>query len=167
MTKLVSRFLPHPILTISLLIVWLLLNNTIAAGHIVLGSILAIIIPLFASKFWPERVCVGNYLVFMKFTIVVLFDIIIANITVARLILGSNSNLKPRLFRLPLDIEHPLGISVLASTISLTPGTVSCDVSEDRSYLVIHALNLEDREEEIARIKARYEKPLMEVFKRC
>ncbi|MGM0623385.1 MAG: Na+/H+ antiporter subunit E, partial [Campylobacterota bacterium] len=98
---------------------------------------------------------------------VFLFDIIIANLTVAKQILSPNDQLNPQTFKLPLDIEHPLGISFLASTISLTPGTVSCDLSEDRSYLVIHALSLEDEAKEIETIKNRYEKPLMEVFKRC
>jgi multicomponent K+:H+ antiporter subunit E len=162
-----SRVFPHPILSAILLVVWLLLNNTIAPGHIVLGAILAIIIPMLTSSFWPERVCFRRAMIFMKFSMIVAYDIVIANITVAKLILGPNDKLKPRLFRLPLDIEHPLGISVLASTISLTPGTVSCDLSSDRSYLIIHALCLEDKQAGIDEIKQRYEKPLMEVFTKC
>lgn len=162
-----NKVLPHPILSIVLLLTWLLLNNTIAAGHILLGSILAILIPWFTSGFWPERVCLQNPVTFFKFCFVVLYDIIIANLTVAKLILSSNERLTPTLFKLPLDIEHPLGISILASTISLTPGTVSCDLSEDKSYLIIHGLSVDDKEEEIKTIKQRYEKPLMEVFKKC
>ena len=162
-----KKFLPHPILSVALLFTWLLLNNTIAAGHIVLGSILAILIPWFSQNFWQEKVCVQNPLVFVKFFAVFLFDVIVANLNVAKQILSPNDRLNPQIFHLPLDIEHPLGISFLASTISLTPGTVSCDLSEDRSYLVIHALSLEDAALEIETIKNRYEKPLMEVFKRC
>lgn len=167
MKRLISRLLPHPILSITLFLVWLLLNNTVASGHIVLGAILAFLIPIFTSSFWPERVCVRKPFVFLKFLIVVFYDILVANITVAILVLGPNSRLKPRLFRLPLEIEHPLGISVLASTISLTPGTVSCDLSSDKSYLIIHALYLEDKDGGIEEIKSRYEKPLMEVFTKC
>jgi multicomponent K+:H+ antiporter subunit E len=162
--KSTSKLIPHPILSLVLLIVWLLLNNTIAPGHIVLGSILAILVPWFTSSFWAERVYIHNYGVLFKFMIVVAYDIIIANIAVAKLILGSNKNLKPDFFTLPLDITHPLGISVLASTISLTPGTVSCDLSEDKSYLIVHALHLENKQEEIEQIKQRYETPLMEIF---
>jgi multicomponent K+:H+ antiporter subunit E len=103
----------------------------------------------------------------LRFAIVVIFDIIKANVTVAKLILSPNSMLKPNFLYIPLDITHPLGISVLASTISLTPGTVSTDLSKDRKTLVVHALHVEDVQEEIDTIKSRYERPLMEVFKPC
>jgi len=162
-----NKFLPHPILSIVLLVVWLLLNNTITVGHIVLGALLGIAIPWFTSSFWQNKVCASSPKSVLKFTIIVIYDIIIANITVARLILGPNEKLRPTFFDLPLDIEHPLGISILASTISLTPGTVSCDLSADKKSLHIHALDLEDEAKTIQEIKQRYEKPLMEVFKPC
>lgn len=160
-------WLPHPILSALLVITWLLLNNTVAMGHVVLGSILAVLIPWFTSSFWPERICVQKPMVFFKFAAVVTYDIIVANITVAKLILSPNDSLKPDFLEIPLDITHPVGISVLASTISLTPGTVSSDLSEDKSTLLVHALHVVNKEEEIALIKSRYEKPLMEVFRPC
>jgi multicomponent K+:H+ antiporter subunit E len=162
-----NKIIPHPILSIALLISWLLLNNTIAAGHIVLGAILSILIPWFTASFWQEKVCASNPIIFLKFVLVVLYDIIVANITVAKQVLSPNEKLKPTFFKLPIKIERPLGISVLASTISLTPGTVSCDLSEDRSYLLIHGLSVENVEKEIELIQQRYEKPLLEVFKEC
>ena len=167
MSRLLHKIVPHPILSIVLLISWLLLNNTISAGHILLGAILALLIPWFTSSFWPERVCVKKPLVLFKFIIIVLYDIVVANIIVAIQVLGANSRLKPTFFELPLDITNPLGVSALASTISLTPGTVSCDLSEDKSYLIIHGLSVDSIEDEISSIKTRYEKPLMEVFKSC
>lgn len=162
-----STWLPHPFLSVFLVIAWLLLNNTVAMGHVVLGGILAILIPWFTARFWPEKICFGNPAVFLRFALVVAYDILIANITVAKLILSPNELLKSDFMEIPLDIEHPLGISVLASTISLTPGTVSSDLSQDKKTLLVHALHVENKEEEIARIKERYEKPLMEVFKPC
>lgn len=162
-----NKFLPHPTLSVVLLIVWLLLNNTIAAGHILLGSFLALAIPWLTAGFWQNKVCAGSPKSVLKFTIIVIYDIIIANITVAKLILGPNEKLRPAFFDLPIDIEHPLGISILASTISLTPGTVSCDLSADKKSLRIHALDLEDEAQTIQEIKHRYEKPLLEVFKPC
>lgn len=162
-----NSFLPHPILSVILVIIWLLLNNTVAAGHIVLGIVLAILIPWFTSSFWQQRVCVGSPLTFFKFSLIVIYDIVVANLTVAKQVIGSNDNLNPKFFNLPLDIKHPLGISTLASTISLTPGTVSCDLSEDKTYLIIHGLVVDDVEATIQEIKQRYEAPLMEVFKPC
>lgn len=165
--KKIKKILPHPVLSIALVFIWLLLNNTFSAGHCVLGIILAVLIPWFTSDFWPEEVCVKQPLTFLKFSGIVAYDILMANIAVSRLILGPNKNLKPAFFNLPLDIEHPLGISLLASTISLTPGTVSCDLSEDKTYLIVHGLSINNADQIIDEIKTRYEKPLMEVFKPC
>jgi len=162
-----SKLLPHPILSLVLLFLWLLLNNTIATGHIILGILLGIVIPWFTSSFWENKNCASSPKSVLKFIIIVIYDIIIANITVAKLILGPSEKLRPAFFDLPLDIEHPLGISILASTISLTPGTVSCDLSENKKSLHIHALDLEDEEKTIQEIKQRYEKLLLEVFKPC
>jgi multicomponent K+:H+ antiporter subunit E len=167
MKKILERWVPHPVLSVLLLITWLLLNNTIAMGHVVLGSILAILVPWFTSSFWPEKICLGSLKVMIKFFFVVMYDIVVANIAVARLILGPNSSLNPGFLEVHLDIVHPLGISVLASTISLTPGTVSSDLSPDRKILIVHALHIIDEKTEIQEIKNRYEKPLMEIFKTC
>lgn len=158
---------PHPILSIILLLTWLMLNNTISAGHIVLGSILSILIPLLTQRFWPERVCLGKWSTILKFSLLVGYDIIVSNIIVAKLILGKNSALKPAFIEVPVEIQHPLGISLLASTISLTPGTVSVDLNKDKTILIVHALHIEDVQDEIETIKNRYEKPLREIFKVC
>jgi len=165
--KTLKKIFPHPILTLVLWGVWLLLNNTIGAGHIVLGLILAIFIPWLTSGFWPEKVRIQSPLTLVKFLGVVLWDILVANMAVAKLILGRNKNLNPGFFYIDLDIETPLGISLLANTISLTPGTVSCDLTEDRKRLLVHALHIEDIPATIKEIKERYEAPLKKVFTAC
>lgn len=161
------KLLPHPILTLILWMIWLLLNNTIAPGHIVLGLILAILIPWLTSDFWPERIVIKHPVTLFKFIGVVLWDILIANIKVASLILGNSKNLKPAFFTIDLDIETPMAISLLANTISLTPGTVSCDYLKENHQLLVHALDVDDIEAEIAQIKQRYEQPLKKVFTPC
>jgi len=162
-----NKVLPHPILSLILWLIWLLLNNTVAAGHMVLGLVLAILIPLLSSAFWPEKVFIKAPLTLLKFLIVVLWDIVIANMVVAKLILGRNNNLKPAFFYIDLDVQTPLGISLLANTISLTPGTVSCDLSMDRRRLLVHALHVEDIADTIKHIKQRYETPIKKVFTSC
>lgn len=161
------KLLPHPVLSLFLWVIWLLLNNTFSPGHMVMGLILAIAIPLLTSGFWPEKVCLSKPLTQLRFLGVVLWDILVANIAVAKLILGSQKKLKPGFITIDLDIQHPLGISFLANTISLTPGTVSCDLSEDRRQLLVHGLHIEDPGLAITEIKQRYEKPLMEIFESC
>jgi multicomponent K+:H+ antiporter subunit E len=160
-------WIPHPILSILLLVCWLLLNNTVSNGHIVLGSLLAIVIPLFSSSFWPEDIHVKNPKKIIHFFFIVAYDIVVANIKVAIRILGPNSSLKPSFIKIPLDARNNLTISLLASTISLTPGTVSTDISLDKKILLVHALHVDDMDGEIESIKSRYEKPLMEIFESC
>lgn len=162
-----KRWLPHPLLSLLLLLVWLLLNNTVAMGHVVLGAGLAVVIPFLTIGFWPEQVRVRRPWVLLKFTVVVLWDIVVANLHVAVLILGSTRKLQPAFMVLELDIRSPLGVSLLANTISLTPGTVSCEVSADRRQLLVHALHVTDVAASIREMKQRYEQPLMEVLGEC
>lgn len=162
-----KRWLPHPLLSVFLLLIWLLLNNTLAMGHVVLGAGLAVLIPFLTVGFWPERVCVRRPWILLKFVAVVLWDIVVANLNVAVLILGSTRKLQPAFMLLELDIRSPLGVSLLANTISLTPGTVSCEVSADRRQLLVHALHVTDVEASIRDMKQRYEQPLIEVLREC
>lgn len=167
MLKMLKKILPHPILTVILLIVWLFLNNTIDIGHVVLGLILAIFIPWLTSAYWPEESCIKKPLILLKFLRVVLWHILEANFVVAKLVLGKNKNLNPGFITVELDVKSPLGISVLANVISLAPGTVSCDLSQDRQSLIVHALHIEDAQQIIDEIKQQYEKPIIEVFTEC
>jgi len=161
------KLFPHPVLSVILWIFWLLLNNTVAAGHLVLGLILAILIPFLTSSYWPEKVRISSPAKLLKFLVVVIWDIVISNLVVAKLILSGNDRLRPAFLPIVLDIQTSLGISILANTISLTPGTVSCDLSEDRQYLLVHSLHVEDVEHTIKQIKERYEAPLKEIFTSC
>ncbi len=159
-----SRLLPHPLLSVVLLAVWLLLVNSVEPGHIVLGAVLGLLIPQLTHLFWPDRPRIHRPLVLTRFVLVLLGDIVIANISVARLILGPAARLRPAFITLPLDLRDDFTITLLASTISLTPGTVSADISHDRKTLLIHSLDVADADEMIRHIKQRYEAPLRESF---
>ncbi|MDO8933789.1 MAG: Na+/H+ antiporter subunit E [Rhodocyclaceae bacterium] len=159
-----KRLLPHPLLTPILAVVWLLLNNSAAPGQIVLGLLLGWAIPVFTLPFWPEQVRIRHRRTLLRFAGVVLFDILVANLKVAWLILGQPRSLRPAFVVVPLDVRDDLAISVLANTICLTPGTVSAHLSEDRHSLLVHALDVDDQDELVATIKARYEAPLKEIL---
>jgi multicomponent K+:H+ antiporter subunit E len=158
------RWLPRPLLSAALLVVWLLLNSTLAPAHLLLGALLAWLTPLLAAPFGPAPVRLRRPLLAVRLLAQVLRDIVLANLEVAWRILGPEDALTPRFVWVPLDIEHPWGIATLAGIITLTPGTVSSDLSADRRYLLVHALNEGDPDNLVADIKARYERPLMEVF---
>jgi multicomponent K+:H+ antiporter subunit E len=161
------RLLPHPLLSTSLVVIWLLLVNQLSFGHLLLGILLGIAVPLYTARFWPDHVHVRNPMVLLRFILVVLYDILIANVAVARLILGRQERLEPAFLVMPLQLKTDVAISVLANTISLTPGTVSTYLSADRRCLVIHSLHTTDPEDVLETIRQRYETPLKEILETC
>jgi multicomponent K+:H+ antiporter subunit E len=100
----------------------------------------------------------------IRYILVLMWDIVVANLAVAKLILGPTKALQPGFIAYPLNLTGDLPITLLASTISLTPGTLSAEVSKDREWLYIHALDLPDEQALIDEIKQRYETPLKEIF---
>lgn len=159
------RLLPHPGLSVLLVIVWLLMANSLTWGGLLLGTVLGVVLPIATAPFWPQRPALRFGAPALAYVGVVLWDIVIANFQVAALILFRRSrDLRPRWLVIPIGLDTPEAITVLAGTISLTPGTVSADVSADGRYLLVHALDVADEAAEIARIKTRYEARLARVF---
>ncbi len=161
------HWLPHPLLTPILAVLWLLLTNSIEIGQLVLGLVLGWAIPILTIRFWPETIRIHKPLLVLRYAGILLIDIVLANFTVARLILGHPAKLKPAFVFLPLDLTTDLAISILANSITLTPGTLSAELSLDRRHLLIHALHETDTDALITTIKQRYEAPLKEIFEKC
>lgn len=161
------RLLPHPLLTLVLTLVWLLLVNSAAPGSILVGLGLGWAIPQFTRHFWPTPVRIYRPLTLARFVGTVLGDIVIANLTVARLILERPGKLQPAFIMVPLTLRSELALSLLANTISLTPGTVSARLAPDRRHLLVHALDTTDTDQLAATLKHRYETPLREIFESC
>ena len=164
MTLLRQRFLRHPILSVVLLVVWLLAWNSIAPGVVILGAGLAVVLPLVTGPLWPETPPVVRLAPIPRLVAIVLWDIVVANVRVAVLVLGPTSRLHPRFLEVPLDVISPFSITALASIITLTPGTLSANLSGDRRTLLVHALSEQDAEGAVATIKSRYERPLLEIY---
>jgi len=159
------RLFPHPLLSAWIVVVWMLLNNDLAFGHLILGLALGIFIPLGTSAYWPGRPHVRAPLMMIEFAVVVLWDIVVSNVQVAYLILFRRSaSLQSRFITIPLDLKTPEAITVLAGTITMTPGTVSADVSADGRSLLVHCLDTNGPEDTIAQIKERYERRLKRIF---
>lgn len=159
-----KNLLPHPIMSLLLLILWLALVNHFSLGQVLLGLLLGILIPRMTRHFWPETPQVKKPLLLMRFLLTLFWDIISANFSVARRILRSPQRLNPAFIRYPLSLTDDFAITLLASAISLTPGTVTADLSSNRQYLLIHALDASDQAQLVASIHQRYEVPLKEIF---
>jgi multicomponent K+:H+ antiporter subunit E len=160
----VKRLLPAPLLSAVLWVAWLLLHDTLAPGQVLLGGALAWALPLALAPWRDPSPRIGRPFAIARLALVVLRDIVVCNVEVARQVLGPESAIHPGFVRLPLALTDAHAITVLATIITMTPGTLSCAVAADRSYLLIHALHLTDEAALVADIKARYETPLREIF---
>lgn len=160
------RIFPHPGLSLLLVLVWLLLINNFTVGGLLLGLIFGIIVPLYTAPFWPDRPQLRFGWPMIDYVGIVVWDIFVASFQVAGLILfRRNRDLRSRWLVVPLDLRSPEAITTLAGTISLTPGTVSADISADGRSLLVHSLDVPDEAAEVARIKQRYEVRLQRIFK--
>jgi multicomponent K+:H+ antiporter subunit E len=159
------KLFPHPGLTALLVIIWMLALNAFSVGGFVVALVLGIAVPLFTAPFWPDRPQVRFGLPLVRYILLVMWDIVIANFQIAWIILFRRSrDLRPAWLIIPLDVSSTEAITMLAGTISLTPGTVSSDISTDGQHLLVHALDTADPQADIDRIKTRYERRLMEIF---
>jgi multicomponent K+:H+ antiporter subunit E len=165
MARLFHWLFPHPLLTLLLAVVWTLLQNDVTSGMVVFGIILGIIIPRVTAAFWPERPRGFRAGKMVSYALLVMWDIMVANVLVAWIVLTvSNARLKPAWIIIPLDLRQPEAITLLAGTITLTPGTVSADLSQSGHYLLVHVLHSDNPDAERDSIKSRYEARLKEIF---
>ncbi|MBW6506687.1 MAG: Na+/H+ antiporter subunit E [Rhodobacteraceae bacterium] len=159
------KLFPHPQLTLLLAVVWLLLVNQITLGSLVMAGLLGTAIPVLTAPYWPDRPRLRNLPMIANYLAVVLWDIVIANFIVARIVLFMpNAQLRTAWVAVPLRLTQPEAITVLAATITLTPGTVSADLSADGRTLLVHCLHAPDPEAVLHSIQTRYEARLLEIF---
>lgn len=159
-----NTLFPAPLLSLCVFVVWLLLVGSIEPGHLVLAAVQAVLLPLVAQRLRGGAAGIRRPLVAVRLLLVVLWDIVVSNIQVAKLILGRESHIHPGFLWLPLDVRNPHAIATLAGIITMTPGTLSTEVSADNRHLLVHCFSLDDEAGTIAQIKQRYEAPLKEIF---
>lgn len=161
------HLLPEPGLSLALFVGWLMLNESASAGHLVLGAGLALLVPWATRPWRHDRPRIVRWGPTLRLGAIVLVDIVVSNIVVARRILGDERRIKPRFVRVPLTIRNPHGMVALAGIVTMTPGTLSADLSEDSRELLVHAFDVDDDDAQagmIADIKRRYEAPLIQIF---
>ncbi|TCO71741.1 Na+/H+ antiporter subunit E [Rhodovulum euryhalinum] len=160
-----GRIFPHPLLSLTLTLVWLGLVNKLTPGNLVLGLVMGIVVPVMTAPYWPNRPRIRRPLRVVEYMLVVVWDILVANVQVAMIILFKrNENIHSKWISVPLDLTSAEAITVLAGTITMTPGTVSSMLSADGGSILVHALHTDDPDGVRDQIKARYERRLKEIF---
>jgi multicomponent K+:H+ antiporter subunit E len=165
MRALLARWLPAPVLSMVLLVVWLLLARSLDVAHWLIGILLALSVPRLVAKLLAPRVHLKHPVRTLRYLGLVVHDVVASNIAVACGLLrrGRRQPLAGFVV-IPLELRDPVGLAVLAMVTTIVPGTVWSELALDRSAMLLHVWEVLDEEAFIARFKARYEQPLREIF---
>lgn len=159
------RWLPYPLLAAALLAMWLLLNQSVMPGAIVLGCTLALGAVWILTALDPPTARFRRPGAALKLALVVLAEIVRSNNAVAWIILGNPSrNHRSGFVRIPLDTRNPYCLALLGCIITATPGTIWVEYDSADHTMLLHVLDLIDEQEWVRIVKERYEKRLMEIF---
>jgi multicomponent K+:H+ antiporter subunit E len=161
--SLLARIFPHPSLSVQLALSWLVLSHSLAFVHLLSAALLAWLLPRLLRGFLDDASAL-HWPSVLRLTGVVLWDIVKSNITVARITLGSFKAIQPAWVPVPLQTDHPRVNALLASIITMTPGTVSAVVYSHRREILVHALSCDDPAALALDIHQRYEAPLLRIF---
>lgn len=160
-----SWFLPYPLLSAALLALWLLLNQSVSLGQIMLGAVIAVLASWLMAALRPEKPRIRRPGAALRLTGLVFIDILRSNLAVGRIIVGArHPGVNAGYLTIPLDMKSPQGLAVLSIIITSTPGTIWLNYDAAKSTLLIHVLDLVDETAWIQTIKGRYERLLMEIF---
>ena len=155
------------LLVIVLSVVWAAITGTFTVPNLLLGAVIG----LFGVFLLRDRIAAPAYLgrlgKILSLAGLFVREVLLSAIKVAILVLTPNlrAHLRPGIIAFPLTATSDAEITLLANLITLTPGTLSVDVSADRRALYVHALMVRDKEALIAGIAAGFEAKVIEVFK--
>ena len=158
------RIFPSIPQSITVFLFWLLMAEKATVGTVLLAAFLAWLMPQIAERLEREFARMGAVWVLLPFALKLMGDIVMANITVARQVLDAEHKLQSGFIWIPLELTNIHGISALTSVITLTPGTLTAELSGDRRHLLVHCLHVPDPQGMIDEIKQRYEAPLRRIF---
>lgn len=159
-----SRVLPYPVLTASLLVMWLLLTS-FSLGQFLLGGLVALTASRAMTALEPSKPRIRRWRVIPKLAGDVALDILRSNIAVFSIIIqGRRRERVSGFVAIPLDLRDPTGLAVLSCIVTSTPGTAWVEYDPASGILLIHVLDLVDKDAWVSVIKNRYEAPLMEIF---
>ena len=162
-----KRWLPSPLVSGIVLLLWLLLQQSTDAANLLLGFVLALGVPLLTRPFFhpigfprlkkPVRL--------LRLLALAGVEIVRSCFNVSRIILFSRpEGLNSRFIRIPLDLTNPYGLALLSCLINMTPGTVWVEILPEKYELALHVFDLHDEQWWIDTIKSHYESPLIEIF---
>ena len=156
-----NRFLSNILLTF----IWVAITGSFEFANYLFGFVLSFIIMYVITKGRGSAKYFKIVPKLIGFIFFFLWELLKANLQVAYDVVTPTFYMTPGIVRVPLEAETNLEITLLANLITLTPGTLSLDVSDDRKVLYVHAMYLKDKQDFIDDIKNGFEKRLLEILR--
>lgn len=154
----------HPLLSLVIAGVWLLLQQSVRLPDLLAAAFIAVLVPRLVHGLLGGAVRPRGIVTIGRFLLIVLWDIVVSNLVVARIVLTPGRVPRPAWVPVALELHDQMATTLLAAVITTTPGTVSCVIDEEGRVIYVHALDCDDPAALAAQIKERYERPLKEIF---
>lgn len=157
----------NPLVTVIVLsLIWAAMSGTFSGLNLLLGAGIGAIAVLLLRRSLARGRSLRQLRSVISLTLLFLYELCVSAVRVAIVVLTPDmkSVLRPAIVAFPLSVKSDAEITLLANLITLTPGTLSVDVSGDRSLLYVHTLTLSSREALIADIAGGFEAKIREVF---
>lgn len=160
-----KNLVPFPLLSLSLLVFWLLLQQSIGLGQVILGVVVALLAGRALAALQPDRPRIRKPLKIVHLMALVAIDVLRSNLAVARIVIeGRRRTHTAGFITLPLELTDRSGLAILSCILTATPGSAWLEYDQTRNTVLIHVLDLVDEQTWIDTIKNRYERLLLEIF---
>jgi multicomponent Na+:H+ antiporter subunit E len=153
------------LLNLLLSLAWIALTGQFTPINLIIGFALGYILLWIMQRSGEPSIYFLKGRQVVHFILFFAWEVIVANIRVAYDVLTPRQRMTPGIIAIPLDVKTDREITILANLITLTPGTLSLDVSTDRRVLYIHAMYIQDVDQFKESIKNELEKRLLEVLR--
>jgi multicomponent Na+:H+ antiporter subunit E len=151
------------LLNIGLAIVWMLLRDNFSPIEFLIGYVIGIALLFVLRRFLRFDFYFRRVVAIVKLILLFSWELVLANIDVIKIVLRPKLDIKPGIIAVPTILKTEWEVTLLASLISLTPGTLSMYFSEDGKIIYVHAIHVPDKEEMISKIRTTFERAILEV----
>ncbi|WP_371060066.1 Na+/H+ antiporter subunit E [Rhodosalinus sp. 5P4] len=136
-----------------LAVVWVALTGSTTLSGLLTGFVLGFGVLWMVKPLTGERLYFRRVFAWVRLVVMFLYELVVSSLAVAWDIVTPKERARPQIIEVPLDVTSDVGILLVTNLISLTPGTLSLDVSRDRKTLAVHAMFVDDPDELCAQLK--------------